>query len=135
MKQYHIISRIAIYALAVVLIVLGVFHFLQPRELIIYIPISIPGGIIWTYVVGVAFIVAGISFLTNKFVKFAGYTLGILLLVFLIPIHLSNTWYAGDKEMRSIAFISLLKDTVIAFFALHIAAGAHHQKLHMENSD
>ena len=135
MKHYHIVSRIAIYALAVVLIVLGVMHFTQPRELIVYIPVSIPGGIIWTYFVGAAFIIVGISFLFNKWVKFTGYILAALLLLFIVPIHLSNTLYAGDKEMKTIAFISLLKDTVIACFSLHIAAGAHHQKLHLENSD
>jgi hypothetical protein len=37
--------------------------------------------------------------------------------------------------MKTLAFINLLKDTAIAAFALHIAAGAHHQHLHLEDSD
>ncbi len=135
MQHYHIISRIAIYALAVVLIILGILHVSQPHELVVYIPVSIPGGIIWTYFVGIAFIVVGVSFILNTWVKFTGYILAVLLLVFIVPIHISNTLYAGDKEMRTLAFINLLKDAVIALFALHIAAGAHHQKLHLENSD
>ncbi len=135
MQHYHIISRIAIYALAVVLIILGILHVSQPHELVVYIPVSIPGGIIWTYFVGIAFIVVGVSFILNTWVKFTGYVLAVLLLVFIVPIHISNTLYAGDKEMRTLAFINLLKDAVIALFSLHIAAGAHHQKLHLENSD
>jgi putative oxidoreductase len=33
------------------------------------------------------------------------------------------------------ALINILKDTAIMGFALHIAAGAHHQHFHLENSD
>ncbi len=135
MKQYHIISRISIYSLAVILIVFGTFHFLKPHDLVIYIPLSVPGGIIWTYLVGAAFILVGISFITNKFVKFAAYLLAALLTFFVFAIHLPNALYAGDSDMRSLAFINFIKDGAIACFALHIAAGAHHQHLHLEESD
>jgi len=94
-----------------------------------------PGGIIWVYFVGAAFILVALSFLTNKMVKFAGYVLAVLLIIFILSIHIPNYLNAGDKEMKQMALISLLKDTAIASFALHIAAGAHHQKLHLEDSD
>ena len=135
MKQYHFISRISIYLLAVVMLTFGVYHFLNARELLVYIPSFLPGGIIWAYLVGVAFILVGISFITNKMVKVSGYLLAVMLLIFIVTIHIPNCLHAGDKEMRSFAFINVLKDTVIAGFAMHIAAGAHHQKLHMEDSD
>ena len=135
MKQYHIISRISIYSLAIILIIFGLFHFFKPHDLVVYIPLSLPGGIIWTYLVGSAFIIVGISFITNKLVKFAGYLLAVLLFIFVFTVHLPNMIQAGDKEMRTWAFINLLKDAAIAFFALHIAAGAHHQHLHLEESD
>jgi putative oxidoreductase len=135
MKQYHIVSRIAIYLLAIVMIIFGIYHFLNARDLMVYIPSSIPGGIVWAYLVGAAFILVGISFITNRMVKLAGYLLAALLFIFILIIHIPNFLYAGDKEMRSLALINLLKDTAIAGFALHIAAGAHHQKLHLEESD
>ena len=135
MKQYHVISRIAIYLLSVVLFVFGVFHFLHPHDLLVFVPSFIPGGIIWVYFVGAAFILVALSFLTNKMVKLAGYVLAVLLIVFIVSIHIPNYMNAGDKEMRQMALINLLKDTAIVGFALHIAAGAHHQKLHLENSD
>jgi uncharacterized membrane protein YkgB len=113
----------------------GVYHFLNARELLVYIPSFLPGGIIWAYLVGVAFILVGISFITNKMVKVSGYLLAVMLLIFIVTIHIPNCLHAGEKEMRSFAFINVLKDTVIAGFAMHIAAGAHHQKLHMEDSD
>ena len=135
MKKYHIISRIAIYLLSVVLFAFGVFHFLHPHELLIFVPSFIPGGIIWVYFVGAAFILVAISFLTNKLVKLSGYVLAILLIIFILSIHIPNYLNAGDKEMKQLALINLLKDTAIVGFALHIAAGAHHQKLHLEDSD
>ena len=70
-KQYHILSRIAIYLLALVMITFGIYHFLKALDLMVYIPSSIPGGIIWAYIVGAAFILVGVSFLTNKMVKVA----------------------------------------------------------------
>ena len=135
MKQYHIVSRIAIYLLSVVLFVFGVFHFLHPHDLVVFVPSFIPGGIIWVYFVGAAFILVAISFLTNKMVKLAGYVLAVLLIIFVLSIHIPNYMNAGDKEMRQMALINMLKDTAIVGFALHIAAGAHHQKLHLEDSD
>ena len=135
MRHYHIISRIAIYTLSVVLIIFGIFHFLYPRDLMVYVPLSLVGGISWAYIVGSAFIIVGLSFLTNQFVKFTSYLLVVMLIVFILTIHVPNFMNSGDKEMRQVALISVLKDTAIAGFALHIAAGAHHQHFHLEESD
>lgn len=135
MKQYHIVSRIAIYLLAAVMIVYGTIHLLKPHDLVVYIPDYIPGGVLWVHVVGVAFILGGISFILNRWVKMAGYLLAILLFVFVIVIHLPNYLNAGNAETQAMALINILNDTAIAGFALHLAAGAHHQKLHLEDSD
>ena len=135
MRHYHIISRIVIYTLSVVLIIFGIFHFLYPRDLMVYVPLSLVGGISWAYIVGSAFIIVGLSFLTNQFVKFTSYLLVVMLIVFILTIHVPNFMNSGDKEMRQLALISILKDTAIVGFALHIAAGAHHQHFHLEESD
>lgn len=135
MKHYHIVSRLAIYLLSVVLIAFGVFHFMYPRDLLVYVPPSLVGGIKWAYVVGGAFVLVGLSFMTNQYVKFTGYILAALLLVFILWIHLPNYLNAGDKEMRQMALINILKDTAIMGFALHVAAGAHHQHFHLEEAD
>lgn len=135
MKHHHIISRIAIYLLSIVLILFGIFHFMNPRDLMVYVPLSLVGGIKWAYVVGGAFILVGLSFLTNQFVKITSYLLVVMLVIFILTIHLPNYMNAGDKEMRQLALINILKDTAIVGFALHIAAGAYHQHFHLENSD
>ncbi len=135
MQNHHIVSRIAIYLLAVVMISFGIYHFQHARELVVYIPSFLPGGLLWVYLVGAAFILVSISFVTNRMVKTAAYFLAIMLFVFILTIHLPNYLDTGDKEMKAMALVSILKDTAIAGFALHIAAGAHHQQLHLEESD
>ena len=135
MQRYHIISRIAIYMLSVVLIIFGIFHFLYPRDLLVYVPLYLVGGIIWAYIVGGVFIVVGLSFLTNQFVKFTSYLLVVMLIFFILTIHLPNYMNAGDRDMQQMALINILKDMAIVGFALHIAAGAYRQHFHLENSD
>ena len=135
MKRYHIISRLAIYLLAAVLFIFGVFHFLYPHDLLVYVPAFLIGGIKWAYVVGGAFILVALSFATNQFVKVSSYLLVIMLIIFILTIHVPNYLNAGDKEMKQLALINILKDTAIAGFALHIAAGAYYQHFQLQNSD
>jgi putative oxidoreductase len=135
MKHYHIVSRIAIYLLSIVLITFGVFHFIMPYDLLVYVPDFLPGGIRWAYLTGAAFILVGVSFLTNQYVKIASYLLSALMLIFILTIHVPNAINAADETYRKFALLNVLKDTAIMGFALHIAATAHHQHLHFEESD
>lgn len=135
MRHYHIISRVSIYLLALVLIGFGIFSFNYPRELLIYVPVELPGGIKLAYVVGGGFILVGLSFMFNQYVKLVGYVFAGILLVFIIAVHIPNYLNAGVIEMKRQALINLLKDTAIMSFSLHIAAGAHHQHFHLEESD
>ena len=135
MKYQHVISRISIYLLSLVMIIFGILHFAHPRDLVNYVPAFLPGGIIWIYFVGAAFILVALAFLTNTMVKAAGYILAGLLLIFVLTIHLPNFMDASNAEAKQMALISMLKDTAIACFALYIGAGAYHQKLNMDNSD
>jgi uncharacterized membrane protein YphA (DoxX/SURF4 family) len=92
--------------------------------MLVFVPDNLPGGITWVYVVGVAFILAALSFISGKFVKITGYLLAALLIVFVITVHLPNYNQAGDAEMKQSAFINILKDLALAAFALHIAGSA-----------
>ncbi len=120
----HTISRIAVTILGIVMIVFGLYHFVRPQNLLVYVPEFIPGGLLWVYVVGAAFILAGVAFITHKQVKLAGYLLALLLAIFVISIHLPNYLNAGDSDMKQVAFVSLLKDTALAAFAMYIASNA-----------
>jgi len=128
----HTISRIAIYLLAIVMIVFGIYHFMYPRNMVVFVPDFLPGGIIWVYLVGVAFILVGIAFITRRMVRVAGYLLALLLIMFVLTIHLPNYLHAGDKDMQDMAFINLLKDTALAAFALHIASNADNHELNVK---
>jgi putative oxidoreductase len=120
----HAVSRIAIYILSIVMIAFGIYHFLHPKNLIVYLPQFVPGGLAWIYIVGSAFILAAIAFIVNRMARLAGYLLAIMLFTFVLTIHLPNYLNAGDSEMRQLALVNLLKDMALAAFALHIAANA-----------
>jgi putative oxidoreductase len=123
MKE-SIVSRAALIILAIVLAAFGVFHFQHAREMIVFVPAFVPGGIIWVYVVGIAFILVAIALIAHRYVKVAGYLLALLLLLFVITIHLPNWMDSGDAEMRQQALTNLLKDSAIAAFALYIGSTA-----------
>ncbi len=135
LKQYHPVSRVAIYMLAAVLISLGIFHLMRPYDLLVYVPMTLLGGVTWVYIVGICFIAVGVSFMINQYVKITSYLLAALLIVIILFIHVPNALNAGMEEMRTFAIINIMKDTAIAGFALHIAASAHHQHLHFEEGD
>src|SRR5919202_3297050 len=125
----HIISRIAIYLLSIVMIMFGIYHFRHPDNLIAVVPDFLPNSMVWVYIVGVAFILAAISFMTNILVRVAGYLLALLLLSFVFLIHLPNYLHTADKGVQQMSFINMLKDTALAAFALYIASNARHQKV------
>lgn len=120
----HTLSRIAVVILGVIMIAFGIYHFMQPGNLIVYVPAFMPGGKLWIYLVGVAFILAGIAFITHKMVMIAGYLLALLLIIFVLSIHLPNFLHAADQDMKSMAFVNLLKDTALAAFAMYIGSEA-----------
>jgi uncharacterized membrane protein len=130
--KHHLVSRLAIWLLAIIMIIFGIHHFRHPKDMLVYVPSYIPGGIVWVYFVGIAFILAGLAFIVNRFVSLAGYLLAVLLLIFVIIIHWPNYHGAGDAEMRQMAFVNMLKDTALAAFALYVAVNAKHQRLNTD---
>jgi len=118
------LSRIAVIILAIVLIVFGIYHFMQPRVMITFVPNFLPGGLTWVYVVGIAFILAGIAFILHRWVKLAGYMLALLLICFVLLIHLPNYLHSGDINEQRLSFMNLLKDSAIAAFAMYVASNA-----------
>lgn len=121
---HHTVSRISVIILGVVMIIFGLYHFVKPQTLLVYVPAFLPGGIIWVYVVGAAFIMAGIAFIAHKQVQLAGYLLALLLIIFVLSIHFPNYLNAGDSDMKQMAFVNLLKDTALAAFAMYIGSNA-----------
>ena len=122
---HQAVSRVAVIILGMVIIVFGVYHFMQPDNLLVFVPEFLPGGKVWVLVVGAAFILAGISFIIHKQVQLAGYLLAFLIMIFVLAIHVPNFINSGDQDMRNMALVSILKDTALAAFAMYIASNAH----------
>ena len=122
----HIVSHIAIYILSIVMIIFGYYHLKNPNAMMeyAYIPNNIPNPVLWVRIVGVAFILAAISFVLNKYVKIAAYLLALMLLIFAFVFHREIYMNASADEARVNALINILKDTALAAFALHIAGSA-----------
>jgi len=125
----HIVSRIAIFILALVMLVFGIQHFRFPNDMLVKVPTFLPGGLVWVYVVGVAFILAAISFMTNKLVRVAAYLLALMLFSFVLLIHLPNFMDTADPEYARISLQNVLKDSALGAFALYIASNARHQRI------
>jgi uncharacterized membrane protein len=130
----HTISRVAIYLLSIIMIIFGIEHFVHPYQLLIKVPDFLPGGIVWVYIAGTAFILAAISFMTNIMVRVAAYLLALLLFVFVFTIHLPTFLDTADFDYQQQSLNNLLKDAALAAFALYIASNARHQKVLEETS-
>lgn len=122
--NYTLTSRLSVIVLSMVMILFGVYHFLFPKNLLVFVPDYLPGGIIWVYLTGGAFILTALSFLSHKKVRLAAILLVIMLALFAFTIHLPNYLYAGDKDLQQVALINMLKDLALSAFALHIASNA-----------
>ena len=120
----HLVSRVAVMILAIVMILFGIYHFIKPQNLLVYVPEFMPGGIVWVYVVGIAFILAAVAFIFHKQAQIAGYLLAVLLILFVLAIHVPNYLNAGDPDMKQMAFVNILKDTALAAFAMYIGSNA-----------
>lgn len=94
--------------------------------MLVYVPEFLPGGKVWVYLVGAAFILAALAFIAHKQVKLAGYLLALMLIVFALAVHLPNSLNAGgnDCEYGSRAFVNLLKDVALAAFAIYIGSNS-----------
>ena len=103
----HILSRFAIFLLAIVLIVFGIEHFVHPRNMLIYVPSWIPGGLTWVYIVGASCILVAVSFILNQMVKVTAYLLALLLFSFVFCVHLPNYLNTGNPEYRQLAFLNV----------------------------
>jgi len=122
----HIVSHIAIYILSAVMLFFGYYHLTHPKDMMEYgyIPANLPNPVLWVKIVGVAFILAAVSFILNKYVKIAAYLLAAMLLSFAFFIHFDIYKNASADDVKINALINIFKDTALAAFALHIAGSA-----------
>jgi len=118
--DYFSIGRIAF---AISLIVFAVQHFMYADYIAGLIPAWIPFKLFLTYFIGVAFVLASISILTQIKIRLACILLGFMFLFFVIFLHLprvaANTHSEPEKTSMFVAF---------AFCGIFFTLASHYQE-------
>ncbi|MGK0138297.1 MAG: putative oxidoreductase [Algoriphagus sp.] len=112
------LSKISKYLIALPAALFGVFHFLGAEKMAGMVPI--PGGVIWVYITGVAFILAAVAIIIGKKARLAATLLAVMLLVILLTIHLPAVIAGGGGDQAAMS--SLLKDLMISGGVLTLAS-------------
>jgi uncharacterized membrane protein len=81
-------ARLGRYLFALTLTVFGVQHFIYAQFVATLVPSWIPGHLFWAYAVGIAFIAATLSILTNIKARLAATLLGIMFFTWVLIVHL-----------------------------------------------
>jgi uncharacterized membrane protein YphA (DoxX/SURF4 family) len=115
MKKITTIGRI-LFALPFALF--GINHFLMTDYYLGMLTSFIPLGAYTIILTGIMLIVASISIITKKFVKFSTILLAILLFMFIVTIHIPHLLHDSDK---TVTLIALLKDISLMGGSLMIA--------------
>jgi len=115
MKNITTIGRI-LFALPFA--IFGINHFVQKEYYLGMLTSFIPLGAYTIILTGIMLIVASISIMTKKFVKFSTIMLAILLFIFIITIHIPHLISDSDK---TVTIIALLKDISLMGGSLMIA--------------
>ncbi len=102
--------RLACVVFAIITGAFGVFHLFNAHNMKDKVPDFVPGGIIWIYISGVAFILASIAILINYHTKLACYLLGVMLFIFVLAVHVPIIATGETEEIRQTALIMMLKD-------------------------
>lgn len=115
MKNITTIGRILF---AIPFAIFGINHFLMMNYYVGMLTSFIPLGAYTIILTGIMLIVASISIISKKYVKFSTIVLSILLFVFIITIHIPHLFTDTDKTAT---LIGLLKDVSLMGGSLMIA--------------
>ena len=99
------------------MVISGIVHFLKPNIIARMIPTYIPFRFIWPYITGVLFVLAGISITLMVKTKISAFTLGCMILLFAIIVHMK-----GFLKGTPIASALFVRDIAIAGSAFFIAS-------------
>jgi|SRR5665648_412081 len=115
MKKITTLGRVLF---AVPFALFGINHFLMTDYYLGMLTSFIPLGAYTIILTGIMLIVASISIITKKFVKFSTLMLAILLFIFILTIHIPHLLNNTDK---TVTIIALLKDISLMGGSLMIA--------------
>ncbi|MBW3533879.1 MAG: DoxX family protein [Gemmatimonadetes bacterium] len=113
------LGTIGRYLYALPFMVFGLLHFINGPAMAGMVPI--PGGVLWVYLTGIAFIAASVAIMTGKMASLASALLGVMLLIFVLTIHVPGVMGAADQAAMQMSMTNLLKDAALAGGAWFIA--------------
>lgn len=115
MKNITTLGRILF---AIPFAIFGINHFLMLDYYLGMLTSFIPLGAYTIILTGIMLIVASISIISKKFVKFSTIMLALLLFTFIVTIHIPHLFHDTDRTMT---IITLLKDISLMGGSLMIA--------------
>ena len=105
-----------IYAL--IIGIFGINHFINSKELAVYVPSLIPGGIIWVYIIGVTLIASSISIFMGRYVRQTCLLLSVFLILVVFVVHIPGLL---NPDIMQSSMFNLLKDSGLAGGGLILA--------------
>jgi putative oxidoreductase len=112
------ITSAARMVFAIPFIVFGVNHFLNAKMMAGAVLANWPAAIVFVYFSGAGLILAGISFIINKYVRLAGILLAIELFIIIISVQLPGVMNPATMQM---SIMGALKDFALLSASLYIA--------------
>ncbi|MDD5363506.1 MAG: DoxX family membrane protein [Ignavibacteria bacterium] len=102
-------------------VVFGLDHFLNAKEMAAAALANWPAAIIFIYISGAGLVLAGISFIINRYVRLAGMLLALELLIIVLAIQVPGIMNPATMQM---SFIGILKDLSLIAASIYIAGTA-----------
>ncbi len=113
-------EKIGKFVFSLVLVIFGLFHFMNANDMVGMVPEWVPGGVFWVYATGVFLVAGGGAIIIDRKASLAALLLSVLLLIFVLTIHLPVVVAGGEAAQGAMPM--LLKDLSMAAAALYISA-------------
>ena len=118
------ISRVAVVLLAIVIAFFGLYHFIDPGNLVTFVPDYMPRGHAIVYAVGAVLMLTAVSILLNRQVKLACYILALLLATFALAVHLQGYLSLSDRQLKVLSLMNMTQGLALACCVLYVGATA-----------
>jgi len=115
-------SRVAVVLFAIVIAFFGLYHFIDPENLVTFVPDYMPRGHAIVYAVGVVLMLTSLSILLHRRVKMACYVLALLLATFALTVHLQGYLSLSDRQLRALSLMNMIQGLALACCVLYVGA-------------
>jgi len=119
-------TEIPVYIFGIIIGLFGAAQILNAGDMSVNVPDFLPAAKLFTYLSGVALILAAVSFIIDRFARLAGYLLALLLLVIVFAIDIPGALRAQEHVVRSLFITNALKDIGLAMASIVIGNLSKH---------